>query len=266
MSEALQRHPEVDPRRVELEILETAKLHDLTEVAEVVRAARDLGIYFAIDDFGTGYSSLSWLKYLKVRTLKIDQSFVRDMLEDPDDLSIVDGVVGLALAFGRQVVAEGVETVAHGRLLLQLGCDRAQGYGIARPMPPEQLPEWAVNWKQPAEWQDVSPWPREDLPLLTVEIDHQRWVTQFSHAIAAAPHEIEAPELDSHVCRFGRWLNGDGQARYGHHSAFVALVPIHDAVHSAGRTLIELHRIDPDGARARRLIQFAPSDFPAPPQ
>jgi EAL domain-containing protein (putative c-di-GMP-specific phosphodiesterase class I) len=77
--------------------------------------------------------------------LKIDQSFVRDMLDDPDDLAILEGVIGLARAFRRQVIAEGVETVEHGEMLLQLGCELAQGYGIARPMPADPSPTLAVR-------------------------------------------------------------------------------------------------------------------------
>jgi EAL domain-containing protein (putative c-di-GMP-specific phosphodiesterase class I) len=89
--------------------------------------------------------------------LKIDQSFVRDMLEDPDDLAILEGVIGLAAAFKREVIAEGVETVAHGTALLDLGCELAQGYGIARPMPPEQLPDWVAGWQPDAAWCEL-PW------------------------------------------------------------------------------------------------------------
>jgi EAL domain-containing protein (putative c-di-GMP-specific phosphodiesterase class I) len=87
-----------------------------------------------------------------VTTLKVDQSFVRDMLDDPDDLAILEGVIGLAAAFGRQVIAEGVETISHGTALLQLGCEQAQGYGIARPMPPDQIPAWAASWKPDRAW------------------------------------------------------------------------------------------------------------------
>jgi EAL domain-containing protein (putative c-di-GMP-specific phosphodiesterase class I) len=94
-----------------------------------------MGVEFALDDFGTGYSSLTYLKRLPVSTLKMDQSFVRDMLVNPDDLAILEGVIGLAKAFQRTVIAEGVETVEHGVQLLRLGCHLAQGYGIARPMP-----------------------------------------------------------------------------------------------------------------------------------
>ena len=116
-----------------------------------------MGVKFALDDFGTGYSSLTYLKRLRVALLKIDQSFVRDMLVDPEDLAILEGVIGLAAAFKRDVIAEGVETVEHGTALLHLGCKLAQGYGIARPMPPEQLPAWVVSWEPDDAWSEL-PW------------------------------------------------------------------------------------------------------------
>jgi EAL domain-containing protein (putative c-di-GMP-specific phosphodiesterase class I) len=132
------------PDRVELEVLETSALADMAQVSQVIEDCAHIGVKFALDDFGTGYSSLTYLKRLRVALLKIDQSFVRDMLDDPDDLAILQGVIGLAAAFKREVIAEGVETVAHGTALLQLGCELAQGYGIARPMPADQLPALAT--------------------------------------------------------------------------------------------------------------------------
>jgi diguanylate cyclase (GGDEF)-like protein len=153
----LAKHPHVDPASLELEVLETSALKDIAQVSQVIEDCAQIGVIFALDDFGTGYSSLTYLKRLRVAMLKIDQSFVRDMLEDPDDLAILQGIIGLAAAFKRQVIAEGVETVAHGSLLLQLGCELAQGYGIARPMPPDQLPAWAARWQPDAAW-GALPW------------------------------------------------------------------------------------------------------------
>lgn len=148
----LAAHPQVPPAYLQLEIVETSALEDIAEVADIMRRCRDLGVSFAVDDFGTGYSSLTYLKRLPAELLKIDQTFVRDMLDDADDLAIVKGVIGLANAFHRQVIAEGVETVAHGELLIPLGCELAQGYGIARPMPAAELPAWAANWKPAPAW------------------------------------------------------------------------------------------------------------------
>jgi len=152
LSTLLAVHPEVDPHYLELEILETSELSDISQVSATMNACHELGVRFSLDDFGTGYSSLTYLRRLPARMIKIDQSFVRDMLEDADDLAIVEGVVGLASAFHREVIAEGVETVAHGVALLQLGCELAQGYGIARPMPADDIPEWTSSWKADDSW------------------------------------------------------------------------------------------------------------------
>jgi diguanylate cyclase (GGDEF)-like protein len=149
----LAAHPEIAPRHLELEVLETSALEDLAHACRVMEACAATGVAFALDDFGTGYSSLTYLKRLPVAQLKIDQSFVRDMLEDPDDMAILKGVLGLAVAFRRQVVAEGVETVAHGTKLLQLGCELAQGYGIARPMPAGDFVGWSASWRPDPAWQ-----------------------------------------------------------------------------------------------------------------
>jgi EAL domain-containing protein (putative c-di-GMP-specific phosphodiesterase class I) len=111
-----------------------------------------LGVKFALDDFGTGYSSLTHLRRLPANLVKIDQSFIRDMMVDADDLAIVEGVIALAKSFDREVIAEGVETIEHGTVLLQLGCDLAQGYGIARPMPANEIPSWISNWKPDISW------------------------------------------------------------------------------------------------------------------
>nr|WP_305890941.1 EAL domain-containing protein [Methylomonas sp. WSC-7] len=145
-------HPQLRPHCLELEILETAALEDIGRVTAVMKECQKLGVGFALDDFGTGYSSLTYLKALPADTLKIDQSFIRDILGDPEDLAIVAGIINLTAAFHRQVIAEGVETEEHGLLLLKLGCDNAQGYGIARPMPAGDLPRWITNWLPNQEW------------------------------------------------------------------------------------------------------------------
>jgi diguanylate cyclase (GGDEF)-like protein/PAS domain S-box-containing protein len=141
----LAAHLNIRPGWLELEILESSALHDVAEVSHVLAACREIGVSIALDDFGTGYSSLTYFKRLPVNMLKIDRSFVRDVLDDPEDLSILEGVLGLATAFDRMAIAEGVETVDHGRLLLQLGCIYGQGNGIARPMPGEELQAWSAT-------------------------------------------------------------------------------------------------------------------------
>jgi EAL domain-containing protein (putative c-di-GMP-specific phosphodiesterase class I) len=152
LSGLLARHPDVDPADFELEILETSALQDTAYAAQVIETCRQRGVRFALDDFGTGYSSLTYLKRLKVNTLKIDQGFVRDMLNNPDDLLILKGILGLASAFGHEVIAEGVETIAHGTLLMQIGCDLAQGNVVAAPMPAHEVMNWAEHWHVNRLW------------------------------------------------------------------------------------------------------------------
>ena len=148
----LAAHPDVEPHYLELEVLETSALDDVAHVSAIMNACMALGVKFALDDFGTGYSSLTYLRRLPASLIKIDQSFVRDMLTDPDDLAIVEGVIALAKSFKRDVIAEGVETIEHGTALLQLGCELAQGYGIAKPMPASDVPEWVADWQADGAW------------------------------------------------------------------------------------------------------------------
>ncbi len=149
----LASYPKVPPASLELEVVESAALEDVMHVAQVIDRCHALGVTFALDDFGTGYSSLSYFKRLHVDVLKIDQSFVRDMLTDEEDHAIVEGVISLTRTFKRQAVAEGVETAEIGAALLALGCSIAQGYGIARPMPAAALPGWVATWRPDPLWQ-----------------------------------------------------------------------------------------------------------------
>jgi len=155
LSNLLARHPDVNPADLTLEILETSALKDIPYASRVIEECHQMGVTFALDDFGTGYSSLTYLKRLRVAALKIDQSFVQNMLDDPDDLAILKGIIGLASAFKCDVIAEGVETEAHGTLLMQLGCDLAQGYCLSRPMPAQDLSGWVTDWA--TEWKSKLP-------------------------------------------------------------------------------------------------------------
>jgi len=152
LADVLARHPRIPPSDLELEVLETAAIADMELAVDILGRCAALGVRFSLDDFGTGYSSLTYLRKLPVNTLKIDQSFVRNMLTVPEDLSIVHGVIDLAATFHRQVIAEGVETLAHGARLRELGCRHGQGYGIAQPMPADQFPAWCQQWLSARLW------------------------------------------------------------------------------------------------------------------
>ncbi len=152
IASAVAKHSDMEANSFELEILETAALGDMGSAIQKMQGCIAQGVRFSIDDFGTGYASLAYLRRLPAHMIKIDQIFVRDMLDDEDDLSIVEGVIGLAKAFKKDVIAEGVETIAHGVKLLDLGCELAQGYGIARPMEAGLVPDWVRNYQLPADW------------------------------------------------------------------------------------------------------------------
>lgn len=142
----LDSHPNVLPQMLDIEITESVVIENLPHVTQCLIACQDLGVTFSLDDFGTGYSSLSYLKQLPTQSIKIDKSFIRDILIDKDSLGLTKAIIGLAKSFNREVIAEGVETVEHEVLLMNLGCDVAQGYGIAKPMPVEKVLSWVAKF------------------------------------------------------------------------------------------------------------------------
>jgi diguanylate cyclase (GGDEF)-like protein/PAS domain S-box-containing protein len=156
LKQVLARHAHVPPQMLDLEVVESVAVENIHHVTACLQACQALGVQFSLGDFGTGYSSLSYIKRLRTQTIKIDKSFIRDMLDDCDDLALTTAVIGLARAFGRRVIAEGVESVEHGELLLQMGCEIAQGYFIARPMPAEEVPGWVATFVAPAQWRLVT--------------------------------------------------------------------------------------------------------------
>ncbi|MFV3383250.1 putative bifunctional diguanylate cyclase/phosphodiesterase [Pseudomonas sp. NY15354] len=144
IKEILANHPNVPPQMLDIEIVESVALENISRVSKHLEQCMGLGVQFSLDDFGTGYSSLSYLKQLPTHAIKIDQSFVQQ-LPDNESLALVRAIVSLAKSFDREVIAEGVENDDQAELLLSIGCNVAQGYGIAKPMPARQAFEWAVQ-------------------------------------------------------------------------------------------------------------------------
>jgi diguanylate cyclase (GGDEF)-like protein len=146
IKDLIKEFPEVSPSQIGFEILETSAFEDSLATSQLINELRAYGFMFAIDDFGTGYSSLTFLKHLQVDFIKIDQSFIFDMLTNPDDMAIVKSVLALSKVFNRKVIAEGVETIEHLRALTNLGCDYAQGYLFAEPMTVSGFENWCDNF------------------------------------------------------------------------------------------------------------------------
>jgi diguanylate cyclase (GGDEF)-like protein/PAS domain S-box-containing protein len=235
----LARYPQLPQHRLEIEILETAALDDMAGITRLIEECRSMGVHFALDDFGTGYSSLAYFRQLPARTLKIDQAFVRDMLDDPGDLAIVEAVIGLTSTFQRAVIAEGVESSEHGKLLLQLGCDHAQGFGIARPMPPADFETWLTGFRPDAAWSDVSLTriDRDSFQVLIGGMQIRRWVSHlFSASLATAEHP---EECDHNQCEFGRWYYGAGTEHLGRLPAFREIEKVHGQMHLLAARYIE---------------------------
>jgi len=156
LNKVIEKYPNFKAESIEFEILESSALKDIELVSNVMEACKQLGVMFSIDDFGTGYSSLTYLRRLPAKCLKIDQSFIRDMLTNKDDKAIVEGIIELAKIFDLKIIAEGVETPEHGNLLLSLGSFIAQGYGIAKPIPENNVLTWLTQWKKDPRLVDGS--------------------------------------------------------------------------------------------------------------
>ncbi len=239
----LARYPDVPPEALCLEVTESSALSDLAHAASVVRSCRALKVAVEVDDFGTGYASLAYLRQLPVDGLKIDQHFVRDILDDKSDMALVEAVISLPAVFERRVLAEGVETPEHGVVLMRLGCDLAQGYGIARPMPVVDVDAWVAQWNPDprwAQWADTH-WELSDFPLMVAQYDHLRWVNRVLLYLDGASLQLTQAELaDHHQCRFGHWYDSHGRQRYAHLPEFAQIDGTHCEVHRLGLEIVDL--------------------------
>ncbi|AGX86955.1 EAL domain-containing protein [Candidatus Symbiobacter mobilis] len=231
--------PTVQSHQLQLEILETGALENIALVSALITRLHDMGVECALDDFGTGYSSLTFLKQLQARTLKIDQSFVRGMLDDAEHATIVNIVLGLARNFDRRVLAEGVETLLHGRALIEFGCEFGQGYAIARPMPASGVQPWITSWRAPEMWTHSRAVGPQDVPSLLAEVEHRAWCKQLRTAVQQRTQS--PPQLDPNGCRFGQWLNRPAtRQRFDHHPGFGSLQNLHQTLHQRAQKLLEI--------------------------
>ncbi len=145
-----------EPTRLELEITESHLMADAAAATDRLTAIKALGLQVSIDDFGTGYSSLAYLNRFPIDKLKIDQSFVRDMLDDPANLAIVRATIALGHTLGLSIVAEGVELLAQADQLTQLGCDELQGFYFSRPLTAQDLARWLDRGQRPLEQRKMA--------------------------------------------------------------------------------------------------------------
>ncbi|WP_130537824.1 EAL domain-containing protein [Thiomicrorhabdus indica] len=214
----LAAHPNISPSQITLELLESSALEDLSRISEQIMLSRNLGVKFAIDDFGTGHASLNYLKHLPVNELKIDQEFTRGLFEDPNNLSILEATKSMAEAFNLSVIVEGVETEEHIALLIKYGFSKLQGYGIARPMPENEVLEWIKNWTPSNKLKTISEVSSQEKETLKAEMMLLSHLNKIIHFIELPASDIEnsSQESDSlfttlmlttNECPFGRWLD-----------------------------------------------------------
>jgi EAL domain-containing protein (putative c-di-GMP-specific phosphodiesterase class I) len=164
---------------------------------------------------------------------------VRDILENPDDLAILEGVLGLTNAYGRQAVAEGVETVEQGLMLLRLGCELAQGFGIAQPMPAAEFPAWAASWHPDPRWTEAFTVAVDERPLLHAGVEHRAWAAAIE-AYLKNESNVE-PRLSRYQCQFGAWLYGEGPAGRSSLPAFQPIVALHWRIHALAAGIVKFH-------------------------
>jgi diguanylate cyclase (GGDEF)-like protein/PAS domain S-box-containing protein len=241
LEKALNKYPKVNSNLLQLEILENSVLADVNAITKIIKCCqKSLGVSFALDDFGTGYSSLTHLRKLPADIVKIDQSFIRDMLDDPSDYAIVEGVIGLASSFNRDVIAEGVETTAHGLMLLLMGCEQAQGYGIAKPMPANELTSWLSNYRPNASWQLCGKKQRtkKEKERKLFRLATQQWHNKFVENILYAPDSPnDWPIMDDKTCPCGSWLERAKRAQLFDREGLKRIDKAHERVHVIANSL-----------------------------
>jgi EAL domain-containing protein (putative c-di-GMP-specific phosphodiesterase class I) len=139
---------DVAPSKVHLEITERLLMNQPQNAKETLNLCRKAGLGIAIDDFGTGYSSLSYLHYYPIDTLKIDQSFIRNMLQDKTSMELVKSIIALGKNMNMKIIAEGVEHAEEAEFLLSMGCERAQGYHFSRPHSEKEITDKLIEWNK----------------------------------------------------------------------------------------------------------------------
>ncbi len=230
----LSRHPGAQPQDLELEILETSAVEDFVQVSQLMALCERMGLRFALDDFGSGYSSLTYLKRLPAHLLKIDQGFIRDMLEDPDDIAILDALLALARSFGRNCIAEGVESIQHGEMLLRMGCEWGQGYAIGHPMPAHEFEQWLHTWQVPLSWKGFKPDSRYALPVPFTYVDHRVWISQMIDYLSGKTQVPPQPEALQY------WRDQSGRPTFFGKDPDDQVDVLHQSIQQLAHTLSEM--------------------------
>jgi diguanylate cyclase (GGDEF)-like protein/PAS domain S-box-containing protein len=239
LQQQLNRFPMVPSHNLTIEILESSAFVDIKQICAIVEQCQQfLGIRVALDDFGTGHSSLTHLRELKTDIIKIDRSFINDILDDFGDMSIVDSIVKFADSFDMSVIAEGVETERQGLLLLGLGCDIAQGYGIAKPMPDTEFEHWLKTYQPLSAWQNFI-----DLPISNKQRSLKIFKLLTEHWQKSVLESVKSEQptllLKENHCTCCHWLKKAEREKAIKNSTLEGLHQQHNLLHSIANKMIE---------------------------
>ncbi len=243
---ALALYPTIQSDCFQLEILESSALGDLKLINRIIKTCtQTLGVNIALDDFGTGYSSLTHIRNLQAQTIKIDQTFVRGMLVDPNDYVIIDAIIGLADSFNRKVIAEGVESTEQGLMLLMIGCTEAQGYGIAQGMPAQDFQNWLINYVPNQQWLTYAKknWTANDKKKKLFRLAMGQWQQHFENKILSSLDSPEQwPILTRNHCHCGIWIKRARQEQIFTDTWRLELEKAHNLMHDIADELYNKYR------------------------
>lgn len=246
LENSLTQYPTIDSQYLQLEILESSALGDTSIITDIINTCRQrLGVSFALDDFGTGYSSLTHLRSLPVDTIKIDQSFVRDMLDDPSDYSIVEGVIALTKSFNLNVIAEGVESDSHGLILLLMGCELAQGYQVSPAIPASEVSYWLQHYVANQDWLLCGHQSRGNkaTSLAIFNLLSYQWKDKLTDKISASSTSTSYwPIMDSNDCPCGQWIAREKTKQLFKRASIERLAQAHHKLHTLAQTIQQKYR------------------------
>ncbi|MBN2823933.1 MAG: EAL domain-containing protein [Campylobacterales bacterium] len=236
VNKELLKYPKTIAKKLDFEILETAAIGDTQLVIKNITQCKSLGIGFLLDDFGTGYASLAYFQRLPVDKLKIDQNFIKKILENSEDLNIVEGILNLSQSLQRPVVAEGVESMEIALMLLYMGCDYIQGYAIAMPMPLDEALQWGFEWVENTQWKRLLKYQKRynNRDLCVAIYSYSNWVDKIE---AFVKQGRTIPSIDEKDCQFTHWYKGVGRDRFGTRESFPFIQAIHQQAHSTAQKI-----------------------------
>lgn len=236
----MRNHPDVPVEMIDLEISESAFLEAPDEQCTAMRQLQRLGFGLTLDHFGFNDNLFNLWRNVPAETIKLDQQLVGKMLHEHSTLTAVEAILALAAVYQRTVIAEGVETLEQASVLLGLGCEHFQGFWIAAPMEPTDIPAWISD----APWIGLNA--QLNLPVQSLHTiiehakqDHLRWIQSLTEAVEFAGVKDTSPIIVNPAkCRFGRWYEAARNQPYAHHPRFHSIGALHDVIHLQGREIL----------------------------